>query len=226
MKRNSTILLSSFMLSVSLVVSTALISSATSSPTIKGCTAKNTGILRIITGSAKCKKNEKAISWNATGPQGPAGPAGATGPAGANGTNGTNGTNGAPGGVGPTGPAGSPAIPNVGEVSVNLATIGANTGFNPVAVLEAPSLAGGKYLAVATFGYSGSKVGLCDIQTNGQFWVAGTVSYFPAHVDESSGTVTRLVNVTAGNSLFLWCGSESAAELRHARMDFYPVTTP
>ena len=210
------------MLSVSLVVSSALISTAASS-TIKGCAAKQTGILRIITGTAKCKKTEKAISWNATGPQGPAGAAGADG---ADGTNGTNGTNGTPGATGATGPAGPAAIPNVGEVSVNLASVGANTGFNPVAVLEAPSLSAGTYLAVATFGYSGSKVGLCDIQTNGQFWVAGNVSYFPAHVDESSGTLTRLVNVTAGNSLFLWCGSESAAELRHARMDFYPVTTP
>ena len=47
---------------------------------IYGCYSKETGILRIVSGSGDCLSSvESPISWNQTGPQGPAGPAGPSG---------------------------------------------------------------------------------------------------------------------------------------------------
>src|SRR5690606_36472008 len=45
--------------------------------TIKACYNKKTGAMRYT--KNKCKKGEKKLSWNSTGPQGPIGPAGPTG---------------------------------------------------------------------------------------------------------------------------------------------------
>ena len=46
--------------------------------TIHACyrTEPGSGHLRIVSANQTCKKNEKAIQWNITGPQGPPGPAG------------------------------------------------------------------------------------------------------------------------------------------------------
>ena len=237
MKRNSTVLVSTLTLSLSLIISSAIISNASNS-TIKGCANKKTGVLRVLTGANKCKKTEKAISWGTTGPQGatgPAGPAGATGATGATGPAGPTGPEGLAGATGPTGrtgatgpggAAGSDAIPNVLEVTDELAEVGANTALsNPVAIVETGSLMAGTYLATASFGYSGSETALCDIQTNGTFWTAGTANYFAPHSPEASHMVTRLVTVSDGGSVILWCGSQAAAEVRRTRMQVIPVTT-
>lgn len=67
MKRNSTILLSTFMLSTALVLSSMMISNAANT-SLKGCSSKKTGILRLISNSSKCKKTEKTISLNSGTP--------------------------------------------------------------------------------------------------------------------------------------------------------------
>lgn len=76
---------------------------------IDGCVAtsgKDKGVLRVLSGSARCGKNETAISWNASGPQGAPGAAGAAGAAGAPGAAGPAGAAGPQGPQGVAGPAG------------------------------------------------------------------------------------------------------------------------
>jgi hypothetical protein len=91
-----------------------------SSPaTINACRTKILGYVRVVSSSAKCRRNELPLSWNTVGPKGDAGPAGPAGPAGA------SGADGAPGPAGPAGPAGSPGpkgdpgggIEEVGDLS-------------------------------------------------------------------------------------------------------------
>jgi hypothetical protein len=93
----------------------ALTSIVVSGTAIHGCYQKKSGNLRVIAAGKKCRKSERAIGWNQTGPrglpglQGQQGVKGDTGPPGqpgsqaAPGTNGTNGTNGASGTNGSSG---------------------------------------------------------------------------------------------------------------------------
>lgn len=83
---------------------------------IKGCSHKKTGALRVLSGTQKCKRTERALSWNVEGAPGAAGTNGSAGlngakgengPAGAAGSNGAAGAAGANGAIGPTGPAGA-----------------------------------------------------------------------------------------------------------------------
>jgi hypothetical protein len=65
--------------------------------TLKAC-ANEEGLIRLLKPGKSCKKGQKAVTWNQTGPAGVAGAkgvAGAPGVAGANGAAGTNGQNGA-----------------------------------------------------------------------------------------------------------------------------------
>ncbi|HET8583951.1 MAG TPA: hypothetical protein VFL65_11915 [Jatrophihabitans sp.] len=71
---------------------------------INGCYQKAQGQLRVVTTGTQCRKSEKAISWNQTGPQGATGPQGPAGPTGPQGPAGTTGPQGATGPQGPAGP--------------------------------------------------------------------------------------------------------------------------
>jgi hypothetical protein len=95
---------------------TYAVAAQSGSGAIKGCSHKKTGALRVLSGTKKCKRTERALSWNvegapgATGTNGSAGLNGAkgeNGPAGAAGSNGAAGAAGANGAIGPTGPAGA-----------------------------------------------------------------------------------------------------------------------
>ena len=44
--------------------------------TINACKTKVLGYVRVVGASAKCRKNESALSWNTVGPKGDAGPPG------------------------------------------------------------------------------------------------------------------------------------------------------
>ena len=89
-----------------------------SSAVIHACVKKNTGLVRIVAASAKCRRGESSVAWNAQGARGAAGAAGAAGPqgpagpAGAAGAKGDAGTAGAAGPQGPAGPAG-PSLPSL-----------------------------------------------------------------------------------------------------------------
>jgi hypothetical protein len=192
--------------------------------TIKGCAAKKTGALRIISGQAKCKKTEKMISWNAAGAQGPAGPAGPAGADGTDGSNGLPGTNGVDGAPGAQGQPGSNAIPNV-QQTFGSVTVSADSMFSPTEVTRSQSLSAGKYFVSVTLGYSGTTVGLCDVILTGNIWLAGNVHYIPAGSPETNTSFSRVLTVSEGATISLMCGAEAEAEARRARMYLIPVTT-
>jgi large repetitive protein len=104
---------------------------ASDSPaTINACRTKILGYVRVVTTTAKCRRNELPLSWNTVGPKGdpgpvgPAGPAGPVGPEGRAGPAGPKGDDGAPGASGPQGPKGDPgsALESIGELSGLLCT--------------------------------------------------------------------------------------------------------
>ena len=69
------------------------------------------GLLLVPSPGKGCKKSERPLSWNVSGPAGPAGPPGPPGPAGAQGEAGPAGPQGEPGPAGPAGLAGPPGDP-------------------------------------------------------------------------------------------------------------------
>jgi hypothetical protein len=75
--------------------------------TINACRLVPKGWLRAVDGPNACRKHERPLSWNVTGPAGPQGPAGAAGPAGPPGAQGPQGPAGPEGPVGPAGPPGA-----------------------------------------------------------------------------------------------------------------------
>jgi Collagen triple helix repeat (20 copies) len=83
-----------------------------SSGTITVCHKSGGKDVRLVSDASKCRRSERALSWNAQGPAGPAGAAGSPGaagplgPAGPAGPEGPAGEDGAPGVAGPQGPAG------------------------------------------------------------------------------------------------------------------------
>ncbi len=64
---------------------------------IHGCAARSGGALRL---ASKCGKNERAVTWNNTGPAGARGATGLQGPAGSQGAAGATGATGATGAAG------------------------------------------------------------------------------------------------------------------------------
>jgi hypothetical protein len=62
---------------------------ASTNKTIKACADKKSGVMRYIT-KGKCKKNERTLTWNQTGPQGIQGAQGPVGPQGERGLNAQN----------------------------------------------------------------------------------------------------------------------------------------
>jgi len=60
---------------------------------IKACADRKTGVMRYID-KGRCKRTERALTWNQIGPQGVPGVTGAQGPAGLSGAAGINGTSG------------------------------------------------------------------------------------------------------------------------------------
>lgn len=71
--------------------------------TIHACystTGTPTGAARIVDETATCAANEKALTWNQTGPTGPAGPSGPTGPPGDSGSSGSGSSGGSDTGSG------------------------------------------------------------------------------------------------------------------------------
>ena len=62
---------------------------ARSSPvTYYACVTTRTGVLKIVSKSARCGTGQHKISWNNIGPRGPQGPRGVTGPQGPRGNTG------------------------------------------------------------------------------------------------------------------------------------------
>lgn len=60
----------------------ALATSAPGGSVIHGCAKKSTGALRVVKAGKKCRRGERALSWNRQGQPGPRGVTGGTGPQG------------------------------------------------------------------------------------------------------------------------------------------------
>jgi hypothetical protein len=74
---------------------------------LRACVAKKTKLVRLVGARAACRKTERLVTWNATGPAGAPGPIGPQGSAGAQGAQGNPGPPGTPGPKGETGAAGA-----------------------------------------------------------------------------------------------------------------------
>jgi hypothetical protein len=96
----------------------------TSDGTIVACQKSGKSFLRVVRNASDCRKGERVITWNVSGPEGPpgpagpAGPAGPPGPAGANGEQGPAGQPGPAGPAGPQGPTGAQGLPGPGLASI------------------------------------------------------------------------------------------------------------
>lgn len=78
--------------------------------TINACRLAPKGWLRAVDSPTACRKHERPLSWNVTGPAGPQGPAGPPG---------LQGPQGPQGPVGPEGPAGPAGPPGAGLASLD-----------------------------------------------------------------------------------------------------------
>lgn len=85
----------------------------------------NRSVLRVVEGSADCRRNERALTWNLRGPQGPPGASGATGPEGA---------------AGPAGPAGPPGSGGSGDCDLERRIAAAVPGFQVSGACAPPPL--------------------------------------------------------------------------------------
>jgi hypothetical protein len=207
MNRNTTIFASSFVLSISLVVSSVVISNAVSTPTIKACAAKKTGDLRMITGKAKCKKSEKLVSW------------------------GIKGSTGARGLAGARGPAGAPAIPNVtviddtedGWTSIYVTN---QIPWETVSLMQSEPLAAGNYLVLANIEIStGSGRSFCAATTTeNSVGYSGSYRSVPPADTQQALSFSRYVSVEEGQSMHLRCaGTDQDAKAVNGIMTLVPV---
>jgi hypothetical protein len=73
---------------------------------MQACSRNKRGWLRLVHSASECRKNERAVAWNESGPPGEPGPVGAVGPAGPAGPPGADGAPGPAGAQGPQGPQG------------------------------------------------------------------------------------------------------------------------
>lgn len=206
MNRKTTIFASSFVLSISLVVSSVVISNAVSTPTIKACAAKKTGDLRMITGKAKCKKSENPVSW---------------------------GTKGSTGARGPAGPAGAPAIPTVTEVNnysqgwVNIYV--AAGGYETVSLVQSPLLAPGDYLVFSNLTmYPNGDQAFCSVTTTPEMVGSLGSTHYAVNIPTGLGaqnlSFSTNLYVDAGEQIHLRCaGSISGAQALDASMTIVPI---
>lgn len=86
------------------VASVGSLAAVSASSTISTCVKKKGGSIRIVSARARCRRGEKALSWNAIGPAGPRGLRGFTGAKGPTGATGSAGSNGAANGFVDTNP--------------------------------------------------------------------------------------------------------------------------
>jgi hypothetical protein len=204
MNRNTTIFASSLVLSISLIASSALISNAVSTPTIKACAVKKTGDLRIITGSAKCKKTERLVTWGAKGP------------------------------TGAKGSTGAPAIPNVTQVNnywqgwINIYVVAG--GWDTISVVQTTQLLAGNYLVLANVNIDpNGNQAFCSVTTTPEAVGGnGTIRYatnIPAELGSQNLSFSSNVGVEAGQEVHLRCaGLISGAQARDASMTLIPLS--
>jgi Lamin Tail Domain/Collagen triple helix repeat (20 copies) len=107
---------------ITAVTGAAVVQSASSQQeagVIHACRHRATGQLRFVADPSRCRKSERPLSWNVTGPAGPQGPPGPQGDRGADGAAGPPGPEGPAGPPGPKGDQGPKGDPGRGLTSLN-----------------------------------------------------------------------------------------------------------
>jgi hypothetical protein len=134
---------------VALVCAGVAIAAGGSSGQLHACASKRTGALRLLS-HGKCKRSEREVSWNVTGPPGKQGLAGKPGTLGSSGHQGATGAMGATGATGANGTARAYAHVIAGTAMGANPTLDASAtkGFTSVAYGTGGQL-GGEFCLVA-----------------------------------------------------------------------------
>jgi hypothetical protein len=93
------------------------------------------GVLKLLKGGKKCKKGQKAVSWNQTGPAGTPGAKGVVGAPGATGATGADGATGAEGPKGGNGESANVKWASIGEeaqIKAGKGVVGAALANTPI----------------------------------------------------------------------------------------------
>jgi hypothetical protein len=189
---------------------------------IHSCARNRDGRLRVIDPDEDetCRKSEKALDFNQSGPVGPAGAAGGTGargaagrqgstgpagPAGATGATGVAGAPGAPGPTGPTGPPHSTAYAYVYSTGFQVVPIETDVVFDTAGVLNGVTFAAGPAVTIDSSGDYKVTFALAGVEPN-QFalFVNGVEAPGSVYGHNTGTTETNgqlIVNLVAGDVL-------------------------
>lgn len=141
---------------------------------IYACIAKTSGAARIVSKTAKCKKGESKLSWNA---QGPAGATGETGTTGATGKEGSAGKEGGPGKEGTPGKNGTNgAVAGFSTVQSGAVSLGSEEE-----LLVEKMLPAGSYLVSAKTEIKDQATSIGFVAVRCEIWDAST----KAELDEA-----------------------------------------
>jgi Collagen triple helix repeat (20 copies) len=170
---------------------------------IHACANKKNGALRQ---AAKCRKSEKAVTWDIQGPQGLQGLQGPQGPQGTPGAKGPNGTPGSPGSPGTPGTPGTPGAngASAGLNDLRTSSVSLGAGGN-IAVATMSNVPAGSYIlsgkvVVSAFGTVQMRCKLnaeSDVDESDSAMVSGsieTLAMTVGHTFSSTGTVTVTCN--------------------------------
>lgn len=181
------------------------------------CFQKKSGSLRVVKQGKRCKRRERAISWNVRGPAGPQGAkgdAGSQGPSGSPGSAGAIGGTGAIGATGATGPTGPTTPENVPLLSENWGSFGNPSWTNqPAALTELFGTTAGRLKADLT---ASTQVRLLsNVQTAGAATAALRVQYSTDqtswnYLDGSSGPSVSIN--TTGLKVSAWVSLAAGAK--------------
>ncbi len=187
---------------------------------ISGCyEVKEDGEFRIIDAEAgaKCRRSEKLLTFNQTGPQGPKGDKGDPG---INGTNSANGADGKPGPQGPPGPAGISTVTFAFGANVDLPN---SDEFVKVASKNLPA---GSWAIVATANFE-SPIFLsdhnsdtaCELRNGADFIGGARDRRVTAEVAKVSLSMNGGAQIPpGGGEVSLWCSRQDGGELANAQM--------
>jgi hypothetical protein len=169
-------------------------------PAIHACYSKRTGALRV---ASRCRRSERALSWNRVGPRGLTGRNGANG---ANGRNGANGATGATGGAGATGPTGPSDVYADGTAFGPLtATF---TSFGQIVVPPGSYLLQGKATFFASAASSAMDCNLAPDVTAKNSWDGGFVSVEKANFANVS-SLSAVATFTTPQTVNIICRIEA-----------------
>ena len=124
---------------------------------LRACANETNGNLRLVSDESACRRRERFVMWNVTGPQGPPGPTGEpgpvgpqgpqgeTGPAGPQGETGAQGEPGPAGEAGPQGPAGPAGPSSAHEVVRGFGPVNFDVFQASLRVVTLPDVATGNY---------------------------------------------------------------------------------